>query len=56
MDKSCGHEKSCNYQYLGSLGFMCAFSGYCDYQAPRDSRNWVINNPDTGNTNNDLTK
>ncbi len=41
--KNCNACGYCRHQYLGtgiSSGCGCNYTGYCDYQLPRDSR-WV---------------
>ena len=38
MDKMCNGNVCCQYRVLGSNGFYCSYNGYCDYQAPKDSR------------------
>lgn len=41
MNKACNGLCNCPYKTISSssIRFMCSFYGYCDYQAPRDSRN-----------------
>jgi hypothetical protein len=36
---SCNISGFCSYRLLGSCGFACSYSGYCDFQAPRNSIN-----------------
>jgi hypothetical protein len=44
-NKCCNNNGMCNYKTFG-VSFGCAYSGYCDYQAPRDSRGWSAFVPD----------
>lgn len=39
MDKICS-DGFCNYriQGPGTIGSICQYQGYCDYQRPKDSR------------------
>lgn len=36
--KTCNGEIYCEYKTLGGIFSGCNYEGYCDYQAPRDSR------------------
>lgn len=38
MERTCNFNGYCTYRVLGSTCYGCVYSGYCDYQAPRDSR------------------
>ena len=42
--KNCsGNWQSCPHALLSSSSYVgCSFNGYCDYQTPKDSRNWTI--------------
>ena len=42
MAKTCSVGHPCAYRYTdsGSLGYGCSYTGYCDYQLPRDSRGY----------------
>ena len=35
---TCSSNNSCSYKSITSLGCDCSYSGYCDFQLPRDSR------------------
>ena len=37
-NQSCNGDCYCQYKIFGGTLFGCAFKGYCDFQAPRDSR------------------
>ena len=39
-NKSCDSSCPCVYRYMnsGTIGYGCNYSGYCDFQRPRDSR------------------
>lgn len=37
--KTCNGGCYCQYKVLGGTFLGCNYSGYCDFQAPRDSRN-----------------
>jgi len=34
--KTCNNKGDCEYKALGES--KCTYEGYCDYQAPKDSR------------------
>jgi hypothetical protein len=36
--KTCNGDCYCQYKTIGGTFFGCQYSGYCDFQAPRDSR------------------
>ena len=38
--KNCCANASCQYRCLGagSIGYVCDYMDYCDYQLPKDSR------------------
>ena len=39
--KTCNGWLNCAFKMLttgSTIGFECKYEGYCDYQAPRDSR------------------
>ena len=38
-DKTC-NGGYCQYKILGGANPMCSYTGYCDYQCPKDSRNF----------------
>jgi hypothetical protein len=38
VNKHCNNNGSCNYKSFSNFGWLCGYTGYCDYQAPRDSR------------------
>jgi len=44
---------SCQYKSLGNGCFYCNYYGYCDFQRPRDSRNYsytfIYPNEETNN-------
>jgi hypothetical protein len=39
--KTCNGDCYCQYKTIGGTFFGCQYSGYCDFQAPRDSRSKV---------------
>lgn len=39
METTCNNPNFCQYKVMGPVGFECQYQGYCDYKAPRDSRN-----------------
>lgn len=39
MEKTCNNPNGCSFKCLSTLNYGCSYVGYCDYQAPRDSRN-----------------
>ena len=36
--KTCNCEGCCSYKIFGGSLCECSYMGYCDYQAPKDSR------------------
>jgi len=44
MEKTCNFDCYCKYRVLGGSLVECNFNGYCDFQAPRDSRGKSIEN------------
>lgn len=43
MNKVCNDGSllnSCEHKQIGRGCFYCNYVGYCDFQRPRDSRNW----------------
>ena len=36
--KNCNYGGSCSYKMFGGSCLSCGYTGYCDYQAPKDSR------------------
>jgi len=38
MNKTCNINGYCEHRAQGQLGWVCKYAGYCDFQAPRDSR------------------
>jgi len=44
MNKICNDGSllnSCEHKAIGNGCFYCNYFGYCDFQRPRDSRNWT---------------
>lgn len=39
MGKTCNGDCYCEHKCLGPVRWVCNYNGYCDFQAPRDSRN-----------------
>jgi len=37
-NKACNHNCYCSYRIIGGTVIECKYSGYCDFQTPRDSR------------------
>lgn len=44
---SCSSSSPCAYRCMATMGFTCSYSGYCDYQLPRDSRPLTLKPLDT---------
>jgi len=41
MNKICADNNNfCEHKSIGNGCFYCNYFGYCDFQRPRDSRNW----------------
>lgn len=40
--KTCNGQCYCQYKCLSTTDFGCNYSGYCDFQAPRDSRDQIL--------------
>jgi hypothetical protein len=55
MEKTCnGGNLSCSFKcYAGSF-MSCQYSGYCDYQAPKDSRNHCLHESSYALTNGEM--
>jgi len=62
MNKTCSAGHPCNYRYQssGSVGWGCNYTGYCDFQLPRDSRlqpvkaEWIVKEVDCTNIEKEL--
>jgi hypothetical protein len=35
---NCNANGYCSFRVYGGTGWACVYTGYCDYQLPRDSR------------------
>ena len=42
MEKSCNSNGPCIYRTIGGTFIGCNYTGYCDFQLPRDSRGWQM--------------
>jgi len=38
LTKTCSASNQCSYRGMATIGFICSYTRYCDYQLPRDSR------------------
>lgn len=43
-NKTCDSACPCIYRFMnsGTIGYGCNYTGYCDFQRPRDSRSFQM--------------